>query len=441
MRYTNNYNFNKPELTDDPDPRDFNENFDVIDEQMKENEDKSNENETELSNHINDKNNPHDTDKEKIGLGNVDNVQQATKREFDNHVANKGKANGYASLDSNGNVPEGQLGNLPDNLETTQGAQEKANRAEQNANQYTSERINELDTGVTEVNGRTGKVKLNKNDVDLGNVDNVQQASKTELEEHTEQQVHQGETHGFRINNDGELEFYDGAEWKYTDYRLIDDFSDSPGPKILVGGDSDAGYFGTVPYTDLVSGDALAETLGISTGTSQHSTVDWLKFYSNGKIIFTTMKPIRYSISWDDIDAANAVYGNETVEINGLTYRVRLWKGAQNDPSHDEDSDSDAIGSEWNKLMLPIHEKAPSSFAYSQNVDEPTKDWGVNFTDGDLLTDNSGNGYYSWCQEALGSNTSNRVIRGGFSGVSYSNWRTSSTSSTGRGWRPVLELV
>jgi len=406
MRYTDNYNMKKPELDEYIEIDDLNENFDAIDERMKVNEDKGNDNETSIN-------------------------------EFKD---SKGQSNGIASLDSNRNVPEGQLGNLPDNLETTEGSQRKANTAEQNANQYTNQKVDALDTGVTEVNGKTGSVELKKSDIELGNVDDVQQASKAEFDEHAEQQVHQGETHGFRVNNDGELEFYDGVEWKYTDYRLIDDFSNSPGPKILVGGDSDAGYFGRVPYTDLVSGDSLADMLGISSGTSQHSTTDWLKFYSNGKIIFTTMKPIRYSISWDDIDAANAVYGDETVEINGLTYKVRLWRGAQNDPSHDEDSDRDAIGSEWNKLMLPIHEKAPSNFSYSY-VDEPTEDWGINFTDADLLTDNSGNGYYSWCRETRGSTTSYRVVRGGHSGVSRSFWYTSSYSTTARGWRPVLELV
>nr|MDH3099847.1 pyocin knob domain-containing protein [Bacillus velezensis] len=40
---------------------------------------------TDLAAHKNDMNNPHKTTKAQIGLGNVDNVQQATKKDFDRH--------------------------------------------------------------------------------------------------------------------------------------------------------------------------------------------------------------------------------------------------------------------------------------------------------------------------------------------------------------------
>lgn len=40
---------------------------------------------TDLAAHKNDMNNPHKTTKAQIGLGNVDNVQQAAKKDFDRH--------------------------------------------------------------------------------------------------------------------------------------------------------------------------------------------------------------------------------------------------------------------------------------------------------------------------------------------------------------------
>ncbi|XLG13888.1 Hypothetical protein ACI5QL_01349 [Bacillus velezensis] len=40
---------------------------------------------TDLVAHKNDMNNPHKTTKAQIGLGNVDNVQQAAKKDFDRH--------------------------------------------------------------------------------------------------------------------------------------------------------------------------------------------------------------------------------------------------------------------------------------------------------------------------------------------------------------------
>ncbi|MDL2027697.1 terminase [Bacillus subtilis] len=41
---------------------------------------------TDLAAHKNDMNNPHNTTKAQIGLGNVDNVQQAAKKDFDKHI-------------------------------------------------------------------------------------------------------------------------------------------------------------------------------------------------------------------------------------------------------------------------------------------------------------------------------------------------------------------
>ena len=52
---------------------------------------------TNVNNHKNDKNNPHNVTKSQVGLGNVDNVKQASKAEFDNHrLENANKAHGGA---------------------------------------------------------------------------------------------------------------------------------------------------------------------------------------------------------------------------------------------------------------------------------------------------------------------------------------------------------
>ena len=43
------------------------------------------------------------------------------------------------------------------------------------------------------------------------------------------------------------------------------------------------GFFGEVPASELITGDALASQVGISGGTSQNSTAGWLKFAYKGK--------------------------------------------------------------------------------------------------------------------------------------------------------------
>ncbi|UXO88750.1 hypothetical protein [Bacillus safensis] len=43
----------------------------------------------EFNNHVNSQNNPHAVTKTQVGLGNVDNIRQASKAEFDNHIGDK----------------------------------------------------------------------------------------------------------------------------------------------------------------------------------------------------------------------------------------------------------------------------------------------------------------------------------------------------------------
>ncbi|WP_338444394.1 BppU family phage baseplate upper protein [Bacillus spizizenii] len=115
-----------------------------------------------LDTHKNDKSNPHDVTKSQVGLGNVDNVQQATKAEFNTH-----------NTDSTRHITSTERSNW-NAKETTTGAQNKADTAEENAKTYTDQHINNKSNphGVT------------KDQVGLGNVTNDKQATKTEFDTH-----------------------------------------------------------------------------------------------------------------------------------------------------------------------------------------------------------------------------------------------------------------
>lgn len=251
-----------------------------------------------------------------------------------------------------------------------------------------------------------------------------------------------------------------------------DDMSDAPGNKYLIAGTMEAGYFGTVSASEFITGTDLASAIGLSAGTPQYSDTQWLKFAYRGNIQFVPMKAIRHSASWDHIYQAGAVYGTGNdisvgeqwmldndvnydpatdrvqqgaqVTIGGLTYKVRLFKGAATDPTDsylDADRGSIGVDNEWNTLMLPIHERAPSNFNYNQYVDTPTEDWGVGFTDEDLITHYTlGSGSYSWTQETRDDDPSGRVFRGG-GGVSFLASLASSYVNSHRGSRFVLELL
>lgn len=234
-----------------------------------------------------------------------------------------------------------------------------------------------------------------------------------------------------------------------TDYKvtsgmpiIADDVKMSPGPVVLAKGTMQEGYFGLVTSSELINGDSLASLVGLTAGTSQFSAVNWLKFAYKGKVLFVAQKPIRNNLSWDNINAVGAVTGTKQVAIKSLNYKVRLPQGALTNPSETNTTDRGAKGSEWNRLMLAVHEQVKNkNWAYPAYVESDIQDFGTYLTDADLITNSSsGNGSYSWCQETAKNDSSYRVVRGTL-GVSSLYWSTSSTVTADSGWRPVLELV
>lgn len=214
-----------------------------------------------------------------------------------------------------------------------------------------------------------------------------------------------------------------------------DDLSGSPGNNFLIAGSMDAGYFGTVPASELWTGSQLSSEVGISQGTIQFNDTPWLKFALDGKILFRPMKSFRNAISWDTINSAGCVFGTKTVTKNGLTYKVRLMRGALTDPSKNTDPDRGAKGSEWNRLMLPIHIQAKDkSWSLPENVEADTPYWGIDFTNEDLQG-------LAWCQETAETLSTQRVMRGGNNGPSSLILYSSSAVQAVRTWAPVLELV
>ncbi|UQZ57976.1 terminase [Bacillus subtilis] len=128
----------------------------------------------DLAAHKNDMNNPHNTTKAQIGLGNVDNVQQAAKKDFDKHEQDQVR-----------HVTSTERENW--NAKETPGeAQNKADQAEANAKAYT-------DSFAAR---RDNPNQVTKAQVGLGNVENVKQASQADFDAHlsnTKVHVSEGE--------------------------------------------------------------------------------------------------------------------------------------------------------------------------------------------------------------------------------------------------------
>lgn len=221
-----------------------------------------------------------------------------------------------------------------------------------------------------------------------------------------------------------------------------------PGPKCLIGAPHlgpepgmIAGFFGEVPVEDLISGVELASLIGLTAGWVHNSTEPWLKFLLDDTILFFAKKSYRYnSISWNNINSANAVYGNRVVEIGGYRFRIRLPRGVSPEyqgsyptsTSHDHEA---TWGSEWNRLLYPISEDSTNPDRKKLSQTKPN--W-VSYSPQEIgLT---GNGRNNRCQETHPTSTSSRVNRGN---QVITQMTTSSASGTGLdwGWRPVLEFI
>lgn len=216
------------------------------------------------------------------------------------------------------------------------------------------------------------------------------------------------------------------------------------GPKELIAGSSSQGFFGETMPSDFITYESLATELGLSAGVSQYNEESiWLKCMLDNRTLYVAKKPARNTISWNDINNRNLVYGTRTVTIDGFNFKVRLIKGASSDPT-DTPLGYDvagSYGSEWNRLMYPLHSGVHTNVSNPATHSDPNADpfgaW-ASYSDLDLgVGDNTP---YTICQEVHTGRISGRVARG-LSGVT----RLLNDSSTGSqylvAWRPVLELV
>jgi hypothetical protein len=224
------------------------------------------------------------------------------------------------------------------------------------------------------------------------------------------------------------------------------------GPSALVAGDNTEGFFGEVPVADFINGTNLATAIGLTSGTviTANINANWLKFAWKNKVVLIPKGGYRSNVSWAQIYACGAVYGNDVngayppatprlqdarVVIGGYTYRVRLFKTGIGDSINlgfsagtgRYDDDVAFKFSEYNQLM------------YRSCTTNPTQqvgtDWAA-YTLGQLSQ--------GWivCQEVSAQNTAYCYFRGhnAFSIHSATSYMKATAVSSAV-WQPVLELI
>ncbi|WP_411955155.1 hypothetical protein ACKXGF_05170 [Alkalibacillus sp. S2W] len=131
---------------------------------------------TELTNHKDNTSNPHSVTKSQVGLGNVDNVQQASKNDFDDLVARVG---------NNENLNTNEKSKI---ILALNEVNNKADDIASNLTAHKAELTNHKDN-------TSNPHSVTKSQVGLGNVDDVQQAAKTNFDSHVSKTATDG-AHG-----------------------------------------------------------------------------------------------------------------------------------------------------------------------------------------------------------------------------------------------------
>ncbi len=137
---------------------------------------------------------------------------------------------------------------------------------------------------------------------------------------------------------------------------------------------------------------------------------------------------------------------DKQVTIGDHTYKVRLLRGAGNDPADygsNRGQDDSTDVNEWARLIFPLHINAlAGNWNYNYYDMDTVPNWNIGLTDEDLITHHSfGNGGYSWTQESRGDDESFRRLLWGSFGTSHVIARASCPTHAIYGFRPALELI
>ena len=198
-------------------------------------------------------------------------------------------------------------------------------------------------------------------------------------------------------------------------------------------------YLGEVAAADFIDGATLTSLVNYTNGVAltSNNVAGWLKFIIEGKTIWVAKRPLRYQVAWSDLQALGIVDGTKTVTFGGKTYKVRLLRGAEDDPTAwstnlGQDNPSLLASSEWNRLMMRVSATSPNT---SNNF--------AMFTDSELGVA-TGAGSRTLCKENMTYSASYCVGRG-YPSVQWFNYQQKTdgagSSFDTHGWRPVLELV
>jgi hypothetical protein len=206
-------------------------------------------------------------------------------------------------------------------------------------------------------------------------------------------------------------------------------------------------FLGEVPSIEFIKGDQIAVNAGLTAGVSQFNDEPWLKFNDNGTIKLIAKKPLKYSISWNQLNEKGLVFGSVIININNEQYKVRLISGSTSNPAVNDSglyhgfNIREREGGEWNRLMYPI-------FGTGHNDNNSNNDlpFGklADYTGIELhlcrMPNVPPSGHFTLLQETSAANRYTR-IGAGILGATYMDHIESDGDYPEIGWRPLLEKI
>lgn len=217
-----------------------------------------------------------------------------------------------------------------------------------------------------------------------------------------------------------------------------------------------AGFLGEVDYTALPVLPSLFTLVGAGSGNILQTTIPWLKFYLDGRILFVPKKPIVRGgiVNWQTLYNKGLVYGvkgvggrpigagvqqYKTIQYDGLNYIVRLFRRLNGvDPlpyTGSFDNRPEFQGSEFQRLI-------PNILAGDTLFGQEGEKWASYTATTDLgLAGTSTPGGLPLSAENINANDS--ITRSGSISGNVATIGRPSISDTGTyiGWWPVLEYA
>lgn len=161
-------------------------------------------------------------------------------------------------------------------------------------------------------------------------------------------------------------------------------------------------YLGKV--NNIVTVEKLKELTGMTVGNYNSGDITFLKFNDNGKELLIADRCIANSTSWNVLDGCGVVSG-KVISVNESKYICRLITGGDGNASSEDNS-------EWKRLIVDIVPNTSDSNWKNMNT---------------------------ICQETYYGNSSQCIIRGGYTSVSSGGPVSKTANPNDVGWRPVFE--